>query len=82
MFLFRILGGLVMFFKRKGKLKKEFDEKLINQMRELKKDWNHKKELYNKSYIESEEIEMEMKLAEIKFFYLFKEVKKRKLKIN
>lgn len=75
-------GGWLLFFKRKGRLKKEYDEKLLNQLRELKADWNHKKYIFEKSYNEFEDLEREAKLAELKFFYVFKEAKQRNIKIN
>lgn len=71
-----------MFFKRKDRLKKEYDDKLLNQLRVLKADWNHKKNIFEKSYDEFEDLEREAKIAELKFFYLFKEAKHRNIKIN
>ena len=38
-----------MFFRRKGWLRQEFDEKLINQIQHLKRDWDHNNHLLENS---------------------------------
>lgn len=70
-----------MFFRRKGWLRKEYDQKLLEQLEELKADWNIQKTLVEKSLDPSEEFICNAKLTEAKYFFLFKEVKKRKIKM-
>ncbi|WP_071458783.1 YaaL family protein [Bacillus massilinigeriensis] len=71
-----------MFFSRKKKLRKEFDEKLLNQLEILKHDWNNQRTLMEKSFDPSDEFIAEAKLAEAKYFYLFKEAKERKVSLK
>ena len=68
-----------MLFSKKGKLRKTYDEKLIAQLDQLKSDWMIKKGLVEKSFDVSEEFIAETKLAEAKYFFLFREVKERKV---
>ncbi|EIJ80124.1 hypothetical protein PB1_07182 [Bacillus methanolicus PB1] len=73
-----------MFFwrRRKGWLRKEFDEKLIWQLEELKKQWENQKSLVEKSFDPSEDVICHTKLAEAKYFFLFKEAKQRKISVR
>lgn len=67
-----------MFF-RKGKLKKEYDDKLICLMKETKEDWEQARIIeeflddYNLSVI------AKRKITESKHFFLFKEARTRKI---
>ncbi|KAB7663451.1 YaaL family protein [Bacillus sp. B1-b2] len=70
-----------MFFQRTGKLRREFDEKLLLQFSHLKKDWLDDKSLLDRSFDPSEEVICAAKLSEAKYFFLFKEAKQRKIKI-
>jgi hypothetical protein len=71
-----------MLFRRKGKLRKEYDDKLIAQLDQLKSEWMTKKSLVEKSFDVSGEFIAEAKLAEAKYFFLFKEVKGRKITLR
>ncbi|MFB6469584.1 YaaL family protein [Cytobacillus sp. Hz8] len=71
-----------MLLKRKGWLRKEYDEKLLNQLVELKKEWNNQNSLVEKSFDPSEEVIWDAKLVEAKYFFLFKEAKKRNISIR
>ncbi|GLB62036.1 YaaL family protein [Cytobacillus sp. NCCP-133] len=71
-----------MFFKRKWWLRKEFDEKLLEQLNRLKADWNNQKSLVEKSFDPSPEAVSQAKLAEAKYFFLFKEAKQRKVRVR
>ncbi|MBM4765436.1 YaaL family protein [Bacillus sp. B15-48] len=71
-----------MLFRKKKKLRKEFDEKLIAQHNQLKSEWMNKKSLLEKSFDVSGEFVAEAKLAEAKYFYLFKEVKERGISVK
>lgn len=77
-----IYGGIDMFFRKNGRLRKEFDEKLLNQLHETRTNWTNQKSLVAKSFDPSEEIICQAKLAEAKYFYLIKEAKNRHIKIG
>jgi len=70
------------FFRRKKSLKKEYDRKLLAEMERLKRNWQAEKEILDRSYKSSQDLEMQVKLAEIKYFYLFKEAKERNIRIS
>lgn len=66
-----------MFFRRKGWLRKEYDEKLLQQLESLKQNWLQQKDLLEICLDPSDDVIMEAKMAEIKYFSLFKEAKNR-----
>ncbi len=51
-------------------------------MERLKRNWQAEKEILDRSYKSSQDLEMQVKLAEIKYFYLFKEAKERNIRIS
>lgn len=70
-----------MIFRKKPTLKETYDAQLIQTMEELKEEWKqHQRmeELMRESTFESY---MEKKIAEAKYFYLFKEAKIRDVKV-
>jgi hypothetical protein len=71
-----------MFFRRRGWLRNEYDEKLLQQLDVLKSSWLNQKSLLEKSMDPSENAIVRTKISEIKYFYLFKEAKKRQVKIR
>lgn len=71
-----------MWFHKRGSLKKEYDEKLMAQLEQLKNQWQTEQYLWKKSFDATEDLKMRVKLAEIKYFYLFKEAKVRNIKIT
>ncbi len=71
-----------MFFSRKHRLRNEHDVKLIQQLETLKRNWFNQKSLLERSVDPSEEAIIFTKIAEVKYFYLFKEAKKRKVMIT
>ncbi|KUP03891.1 hypothetical protein Q73_16400 [Bacillus coahuilensis m2-6] len=71
-----------MIFSKKHKLRKEYDEQLIQLMRSTRDQWNHKKEIEEISIEKTFELLCERKIAEAKYFFLFKEAKHRKIVIN
>ncbi|RFU71530.1 DUF2508 family protein [Peribacillus saganii] len=71
-----------MLFHRKGWLRKEYDQKLITHMEQLKINWMNQKSLLEKSMDPSDRVIIHTKIAEAKYFYLFKEAKHRNVKIN
>ena len=68
-----------MFFRRKGKLRNENNQKLVQQLEEIKRSWLNQKSLLEKSLDPSEDVIIQTRIAEIKYFYLFKEAKRRKV---
>ena len=69
-------------FKRSGKLKKEYDEKLNALIKETKEDWNQAKLLEDLVDDYDLEVIAQRKKAESIHFYLFKEARIRKLIIH
>jgi hypothetical protein len=68
-----------MFFRKKGKLRQEFDEKLLHQLESLKEDWMRQKRLIEKSIDPTEDVLNDLKIAESKYFFLLREAKQRKI---
>jgi len=71
-----------MLFRRKYLLRKEFDERLLNSLQEFKNDWKQQKNLLEKSFDPSVEVICQIKLAEAKYFFLFKEAKYRNITLK
>ncbi|SOC44905.1 YaaL family protein [Ureibacillus acetophenoni] len=69
-------------FRRKGKLKKEYDHKLRNLILETKEDWNNTKVI--ESLMDDYDLDViaQRKIAESVHFYLFKEARIRKILIK
>lgn len=70
-----------MFFRRKGRLRKEYDEKLLAQLNRYKINWQQEKLLLEKSFDPSEEVICQTKIAEAKYIFLLREAKQRNVKI-
>lgn len=66
-----------MFFRRKNHLRNEYDQTLIQQLDSLKHEWMKHRAFLEKSMDPSEEIKVQTKIAEVKYFFLFKEAKNR-----
>lgn len=71
-----------MLFRKKGWLRKEFDDQLLEKVNELKNSWNSQRQLLEKSFDPSAEAITQAKIAEVKYFFLFKEVRKRKITLR
>ncbi|AUZ24787.1 MULTISPECIES: YaaL family protein [Bacillus] len=69
-------------FLRKKTLRREFDEKLTEQLFKQKEEWNRQKKLVEKSLEPSAEVLYELKVAEAKYFFYLREAKQRDLKIS
>lgn len=63
-------------FLQKKKLRKEFDNKLIEQLIHQKEEWNRQKRLIENSLEPSPEVLYELKVAEAKYFFYLREAKK------
>jgi hypothetical protein len=70
-----------MLFRRKGWLRKEYDEKLFLKINELKKDLNHHNNLIEKSFDPYGEIQIQSKILSAKYLLLLKEAKKRNISV-
>ncbi|MEQ6051894.1 YaaL family protein [Lysinibacillus capsici] len=71
-----------MFFRSKGKLKKEFDDKLVNLIKETKEDLQQAKII--EEFMDDYDLGViaQRKTAESIHFYLFKEARIRKVLIK
>jgi len=71
-----------MLFSRKGKLKKEFDHKLVLLLKETKDDFNNAKVIEELADDYNIDVTAQRKIAESIYFYLFKEARIRKVIIK
>ncbi|MCG7346531.1 YaaL family protein [Sporosarcina sp. ACRSL] len=69
-------------FGRKNKLKREFDARLYKLLLETKEEWEQAREIERYSHDYHEEVIVRRKIAESKYFHLFKEAKERRLRIE
>ncbi|WP_439951363.1 YaaL family protein [Neobacillus novalis] len=69
----------MMFFRRTGRLRKEYDEKLLAQLNQFKQHWQQEKSLLEISFDPSEEVICQTKVAEAKYIFLLREAKQRKV---
>ncbi len=71
-----------MFFRKKGSLRREFDELLVRELKRLGTIRANQKKLLGKSFEPSEELICEAKITEAKYYFLLKEAKNRKLNLR
>ncbi|BCB01892.1 YaaL family protein [Bacillus sp. KH172YL63] len=71
-----------MFFRKKGKLKKEYDQSLLHVLDETKDHWNRARSIDEMSVDYSLNLHCDSKIAEAKYFFLFREAKHRKIVIK
>ncbi|WP_066371690.1 YaaL family protein [Neobacillus fumarioli] len=71
-----------MFFRRKGRLRQEYDQKLLTLLTKFKEQWNQEKVLLEKSFDPSEEVICQTKIIEAKYFFLLREVKQRNITLK
>lgn len=69
-------------FGRKRKLKREFDDRLRNLLLETKSDWEQAREIERYLNDYDEDVIVRRKIAESKYFHLFKEAKERSLRVE
>ena len=70
-----------MFFQRKGRLRQEFDEKLVRKINGLKNDWDRNSHLLENSFDPLGEFDIQVKISGAKYVYLLKEAKKRRVSV-
>lgn len=66
-------------FRRKSKLKKEYDERLHSLMVETKEEWERARDIERYLNDYDQEVIVRRRIAECKHFYLYKEAKARQL---
>jgi len=71
-----------MFFRRKGSLRREYDEKLMELLEQQKNEWKRQEDIMGKSLEPSEDVICHFKITEAKYFYLLKEAKKRNVQVH
>ena len=71
-----------MLFSRKGKLKKEFDHKLVLLLKETEDDFHNAKVIEELADDYNIDVTAQRKIAESIYFYLFKEARIRKVVIK
>jgi len=71
-----------MFWRRKGWLRREFDQQIITVLSNMRDEWKRRKNLVEKSVEPSEEILVDLKIVEAKYFFLIKEAKQRRITIQ
>ena len=69
-------------FKKKKKLRRGYDQQLIELMDKTKKDWMIQTQLLKMSFEKSDALQVLTQLAKAKYFFLFQEAKIRKISIN
>lgn len=71
-----------MFFKKKGRIRKEENARLFALLEEMKQQFIYKQNLVKKSVDPSPIVLNELKLTEAKYMFLLKEAKMRKLTMD
>ncbi|MBM6616006.1 YaaL family protein [Desemzia sp. RIT804] len=66
--------------KKKYQLRREYDDSLLLLMKKLREDWEMSKRIERSSIEKDGHLFAQTKLAEAKFFYLFKEARHRNIK--
>jgi len=71
-----------MFWRRKGWLKREFDQQIVTVLGNMRDEWLKRKSLVEKSVEPSQEVLVDLKIAEAKYFFLIREAKYRRITIQ
>lgn len=74
--------GIGLLWRRKGKLKRQFDEKLMAELQKARAEWFEQKQLIEKSVDPSPEVLSALQLAEAKYFFLLREAKHRRVTLK
>ena len=70
----------MVFGRKKGLLRKEYNEELLDLIYRMKDEWEYKKKIEESVFDKDGLLFSQTKLAEAKYFYLFKEARTRKIK--
>lgn len=71
-----------MLFRKKGRLRRDTNKNLLILLEQLKQEWMKNKQLVEKSVEPSDELLHYVKVSEVKYFYLVREVRKRNISIT
>jgi uncharacterized protein YktB (UPF0637 family) len=69
-------------FRKKGRLRKEINDSLLNILDHSKNEWLKQKRVVDSSIEPSFEVLHQLKLAEAKYFFLLKEARYKKITYN
>lgn len=72
----------MIFFRRKGSLRREYDEKLLQLLEQQKDEWKRQEKMMERSLEPSEDVICHLKITEAKYLYLLKEAKQRKVQVH
>lgn len=72
----------MIFFRRKGSLRREYDEKLVQLLEQQKAEWKRQEKMMERSLEPSEDVICHLKITEAKYLYLLKEAKQRRVQVN
>ncbi|WP_100486534.1 YaaL family protein [Sporolactobacillus pectinivorans] len=71
-----------MFGRKKGLLRKEITDSLLESLTRCKRDWMTKRDVIEPSIDPSEEVMYQLKLAETRYLFLLKEVRELKIHVE
>ncbi|WP_050184506.1 YaaL family protein [Domibacillus robiginosus] len=71
-----------MFFRKKQSVRSVYDDKLICLLNQARADWFKNRDLLRLSFEQNNELEAQTKAAQAKYFFLFREAKKRQIRIK
>ncbi|MDL5041481.1 MULTISPECIES: YaaL family protein [Heyndrickxia] len=69
-------------FSKKQKLRKAYDALLLDLVTNVKNEWVQQNALQNLSFEFNEELYCRTKVAEAKYVFLFREVKRRNIRLQ
>lgn len=69
-------------FSKKQKLRKAYDALLLDLVTNVKNEWVQQNALQNLSFEFNEELYFRTKVAEVKYVFLFREVKRRNIRLQ
>ncbi|MBE6185234.1 YaaL family protein [Heyndrickxia ginsengihumi] len=69
-------------FSKKHKLRQEYNEKLLALVTEMKNSWVRQSNFQELSFEFNEELYYQTKIAQAKYIFLFREVKRRNIYIQ
>ncbi|MEK4027422.1 MULTISPECIES: YaaL family protein [Bacillaceae] len=71
-----------MFFRKKAKLHAAYNAELIQLLERSKQEWFKHRELLRLSFEPNEELAAQTKMYEARYFFLFREARKRNIRIK
>lgn len=73
------MNGVLKMFSKKRKLRRTYDDHLMELIEDTKETWLQKKKLMELSFGYHEQLSNETKIVQATYFFLLREVKKRKI---